>query len=75
MGERLTAKKKTAKTALPAANSLPPTPSFFAVSTATLHGLSGHRAVEVFRDLLWAEARRQGLPAASVTINEQVEIP
>ncbi len=51
------------------------TPGIFDVHSTSLHSLSGQHAVLLFRDLLWAEARRVGLGVSAVTINERIEIP
>lgn len=49
-------------------------PTIFSIAVETLHRLTGREAVRVFRGLLWAEARRCGIPPSQVTINETIEI-
>jgi hypothetical protein len=49
--------------------------TIFTVTNEDLSRLSPHEAVELFRELLWAEARRIGLPTNRVTITSQIYVP
>jgi hypothetical protein len=49
--------------------------SLFELAPEHLGRLSALDAVRTFRDLLWARARRRGLPVTAVRISERIEVP
>lgn len=56
----------------PQAPGLPP--NIFTVTNADLGRLSPEQAVDLVRELLWAEARRIGLPTTSVNVSTWVDV-
>lgn len=49
-------------------------PTLFTVQAEALERLSDGDAVEVFRELLWAEARAVGLPTSKIRVSELVDV-
>src|SRR5437867_2141147 len=49
--------------------------SIFTVRNADLERLTPEGAVELLRDLLWAEAGRVGLPKTSINVSSWVDMP
>jgi hypothetical protein len=49
--------------------------TIFTVKNEDLNRLSPAEAVTSFRELLWAEARRQGIPLSNVNISSWINIP
>jgi hypothetical protein len=49
--------------------------TIFTVKNEDLNRLSPAEAVTSFRELLWAEARRQGIPISNVNISSWINVP
>jgi hypothetical protein len=48
--------------------------TFFSVANSDLERLSPQEAVDFFRELLWAEARRLGLPVGKVHVSSWIDV-
>jgi hypothetical protein len=49
--------------------------TIFTVKNEDLNRLSPAEAATCFRDHLWAEARRQGIPISNVNISSWINVP
>lgn len=48
--------------------------NIFTVNNEDLQKFNPQQAVEVFRDLLWAEARRLGIPLNKIRISSRINV-